>query len=124
MGYPVNPPTQPVSGLSFRRFANPSTTVQTILAPSGLLSVVLQYRLLPGATAVAGQRMRFVLNAASDADAAGKLATADAYGVLYQGDDVAFGSLSSDPILRIDFRTEAAVGAEVTEFQAVMGVLS
>ncbi len=119
-GYPVVPPSEADGSLVSVAFADPSTTQQTIqYAGTGAKWVTLSYRLLPGATAVANQYMKVVVNASSDADAAGKLALAGGYAVLCQGDDLC---LSSSGITRIDFLTAAAVGAEKTIFQALAGV--
>lgn len=99
-----------------------STTMQTVQFASGAKTLTISYRLLPGATAVTNQFAKFVINAASDADAAGKLATDGAFVAIAQGDDVILTSPSDDPILRIDYLTEQAVGAEKTIFQIVAGV--
>ena len=124
MGLPVNSPAEQLGGQNVTILRNPSTTVQTILYPSGALSLALSYRQLPGGAAVAGQFMRVVVNAASDADAAGRLATDNAFLTLCQGDDIAFGATASDPITRIDVRTSQAVGAETTLLTIFAGVAS
>lgn len=117
-------PSEQLGGRNTSTFRNPSTTRQTVYFPSGALSVLLRYRLLPGATATAGQFMKYVVNAASDADAAGRLATDGAYDWLCQGDDDGFGASASDPITRIDFQTAQAVGTEVTLFGIIAAVQS
>lgn len=99
-----------------------STTRQAFKFPTGAKSLAISYRLLPGATAVTNQFMRYVLNAYSDADAVGKLATDGAFIPIMQGDDHLVTAPFSDPILRIDFLTEQAVGVEKTVFQVVAGV--
>lgn len=100
-----------------------TTTMQTAAFPQGIKWCVISYRLLPGATAVANQFAKFVINAASDADATGKLATDGAFIAIAQGDDWSFsGADNDDPIYRIDYISEAAVGAEKTIFQIVGGV--
>lgn len=124
MGLPVNSPAEQLGGQNVTILRNPSTTVQTILYPSGALSLALSYRQLPGGAVVAGQFMRVVVNAASDADAAGKLATDNAFIPLFQGDDLAFGATSADPITRVDVKTSAAVGAETTLLTLIAGVQS
>lgn len=124
MGLPVNSPAEQLGGQNVTMLRNPSTTMQTVLYPSGAVSVAMSYRLLPGATAVAGQFARVVLNASSDADATGKLATDGAFIPLCQGDDIAFGAPGADPITRIDLRTSQAVGAEVTLLTIIAGVQS
>ena len=83
---------------------------------------MVQYRLLPGATATANQILRVALNASSDLDAAGKLSTAGAYLLLAQGDDLTLIASASDPIYRVDFLTEQAVGTEKTFLQLLAGV--
>lgn len=113
-----------LGGTNIRMFRNPSTTRQTVYYPSGALAVALSYRLLPGATAVASQFLRYVVNAYSDADADGKLATDNAYEIICQGDDKRFGAISTSAITRIDFLTSQAVGAEVTLFTITASVQS
>ena len=54
----------------------------------------------------------------------GKLATDNAFLPICQGDDIALGASASDPITRVDFRTSAAVGAEMTLLTIVAGVAS
>lgn len=122
MGMPVNAPSEQLAGLNISPFFDASTTRQTVLYPSGALSLAAQYRLLPGATAVANQLMRLVINAASDADADGRLATPGAYIALCQGDDIVLGASSGDPIMRVDFKAAQAVGAEKTLLQLIAGV--
>ena len=122
MGLQVNSPSEQLGGQNVTMLRNPSTTRQTIVYPSGALSLAVSYRLLPGATAVAGQFGRLVFNAASDADAAGRLATDGAFVPVCQGDDIALGASASDPINRVDFVTSQAVGAEVTLLTIIAGV--
>lgn len=124
MGIPVNSPAEQLGGQNVTLLRNPSTTQQTIFYPSGALSVALSYRQLPGGTPVAGQFARIVVNAASDADAAGRLATDGAFIPLCQGDDLSFGASGSDPITRIDIKTSQAVGAETTLLTVIAGVKS
>ncbi len=124
MGLPVNSPAEQLGGQNVTIFRNPSTTRQTVLYPSGAISLAISYRLLPGATATASQFLRVVLNASSDADAAGKLATDNAFLAVFQGDDIALGASGSDPITRVDLLTSQAVGSEVTVVQLVAGVKS
>lgn len=122
MGYPVNPPSEQLAVLTAQQFSNPSTTRQKVSLPSGALWVNFAYRLLPGATATANQYMKVVINASSDADANGKLATSGAYLALFQGDELMVSAPNDDPITRIDFATAAAVASEVTLFQVASGV--
>lgn len=124
MGVPVNSPSEQLAAHNITILRNPSTTRQTVLYPSGAVSVAASYRLLPGATATASQFGRLVLNAASDADADGKLATDNAFIPICQGDDIAFGASAQSPITRVDFKTSAAVGTEVTTLTIVAGVLT
>lgn len=91
-----------------------TTTRQKIDLPSGAVWLALSYRLLPGATAVTNQFARVVINASSDADATGKLATDNAFIPLCQGDDIVVSALPGDPITRVDAIASAAVGAEKT----------
>lgn len=99
-----------------------TTTRQSVAYASGAKWAVISYRLLPGATAVTNQFAKFCVNAASDADANGKLATDGAFVAVAQGDDVLLSATSTDPITRIDFITEQAVGAEKTILQILAGV--
>lgn len=124
MGLPVNSPSEQLGGQNVTLLRNPSTTVQTALYPSGALSLSMSYRLLPGGSAVTGQFARVVLNAASDADAAGRLSTDGGFIPLCQGDDIAFGATASEPITRVDLRTSQAVGAETTLLTLIAGVQS
>ena len=124
MGLPVNSPAEQLGGQNVTIFRNPSTTRQTVYYPSGALSVAISYRLLPGATATASQFGRLVFNASSDSDAAGRLATDGAFLPICQGDDIALGASSTDPITRIDFLTSQAVGTEVTLLTIIAGVQS
>ena len=124
MGIPTNPPSEQLAAQTVTLLRNPSTTRQTILYPSGAVTLALSYRLLPGATAVASQFLRFCINAASDADATGKLATDNAFSVLTQGDDKVLSAASAAPITRLDVVTSVAVGAEVTLLEITAGVLT
>lgn len=121
---PVAAFAEQLGGQNVTILRNPSTTRQTVLFPSGALSAAISYRLLPGATATASQFGRLVFNASSDADADGRLATDNAFVPICQGDDLTIGADKGDPITRIDFRTSAAVGAEVTLLTIIAGVQS
>lgn len=121
---PVAAFAEQLGGQNITILRNPSTTRQTVLFPSGALSAAISYRLLPGATATAAQFGRVVFNAASDADADGRLSTDGAFLPICQGDDLSIGAQKDDPITRIDFRTSAAVGTEVTLLTIVAGVQS
>lgn len=124
MGLPINSPSEQLGGQNITMLRNPSTAVQTIFYPSGALSLALSYRQLPGGMPVAGQFARVVFNAASDADAIGKLSTDNAFLPLCQGDDIAFGTSAADPITRVDVRTSVAVGVETTLLTLMAGVQS
>ncbi len=122
MGYPVNPPSEQQAALASSIIRDLTTTRQSVAYPSGALWAVLSYRLLPGATAVANQFARVVINAASDADANGKLALDGAFVALCQGDDLLLSASASDPILRVDVIASAAVAAEKTLVTVTAGV--
>jgi len=121
-GYPVTPPDQQQAALAVFIKRDLTTTMQTQQFASGAKWVTISYRLLPGATAVTNQLAKFVINAASDADATGKLATDGAFVPITQGDDILISAPASDPILRIDYLTEQAVGLEKTVFTVMAGV--
>lgn len=121
-GMPVETAAEQRNALAPSQFRDVSTTRQSVAYPGGARSVMLQYRLLPGATATANQILRVALNASSDMDATGKLATTGAYVALCQGDDLTLIASASDPIYRVDFLTEQAVGTEKTILQILAGV--
>lgn len=121
-GMPVETAAEQRNALAPSQFRDVSTTRQSVAYPGGARSVLLQYRLLPGATATGNQILRVALNASSDLDAAGKLSTAGAYLLLCQGDDLTLIASASDPIYRVDFQTEQAVGTEKTLLQILAGV--
>lgn len=121
MGLPVNSPAEQLGGRNVTHFDNPSTTRQTVYYPSGALSVAIGYKLTAG-TAVSGQHMRVVYNAASDAHADGLLATAGAHDRLAYGDDISTGAASTDPITRIDVRTAQAASTETSYLQIIAAV--
>lgn len=118
------PPSEVLGFLSTNLVRDLSTSRQKILYPSGALWAALSYRLLPGATATTNQFARVVINAASDADADGKLATDGAFLVLCQGDDLVLSAESVAPITRIDVIASAAVGTEKTLLAISVGVQS
>lgn len=122
MGYPVNPPSEQQAALTPTIIRDLTTSRQSVSYPSGALWLVLSYRLLPGATAVANQFARVVINAASDSDANGKLALDNAFIPLCQGDDLVLSASAADPITRVDVVTSAAVGAEKTILAINAGV--
>lgn len=97
-----------------------NTPVQTTTYPAGAFRFTASYRLLaPTANATAGQYAKVVVNAASDADAAGKLATAGQYYGIAQGDDWVYTADLANPVTRIDFTAAVAVGTESTYFQII-----
>lgn len=118
----VVPPSEMPASAALSIIRDLTTTRQKISLPSGALWAVLSYRLLPGATAVTNQFARFVINAASDADADGRLATDGAFFAITQGDDVLMSAGSASAITRIDVIASAAVGAEKTIFTVSAGV--
>jgi hypothetical protein len=111
------------ANLAIKHITDLTTTRQKLLFPSGAVWMALQYRLETGETATANQWARVVLNAVSDADADGKLATADAHIQLFQGDDLYLTASNDSPITRVDVASIAAVGTEETRFQVLAGVL-
>jgi len=115
-------PTERTALLTVALIRDLTTTRQQVPLPSGALWVAIRYNLLPGATAVANQFARVVVNAASDADAAGRLALDGAFVALCQGDEILLSASDDDPITRIDVVSSAAVGAEKTLLQVLAGV--
>lgn len=95
---------------------------QSLQYPSGAKWATLMYRLLPGATATANQFARIVINALSDADANGRLATDGAYIALTQGDEIVMTAITGDLIYRIDVIASSAVGTEKTLLQVLAGI--
>lgn len=123
----ANPSVQVFSPQEVSAFLSPSiirdiTTTRQMVSYGGALWVSISYRLLPGATAVTNQFLKVVVNAASDADAAGKLATDGNFIPVCQGDDIMLSAPASDPITRLDFITEQAVGAEKTIVSILAGI--
>lgn len=110
------------ANLVIKHITDLTTTRQKLLFPSGARWMAFQYRLETGETATANQWAKVVLNAASDADADGKLATADAHIQIFQGDDRYLTASADDPITRVDVIAQAAVGSEKTRFQVLAGV--
>lgn len=121
-GMPVEIAAEQRNALAPSQFREVSTTRQNVNYPGGARTLMIQYRLLPGATATANQIMRVAINAANDLDATGKLATSGAYIALAQGDDLTLIASASDPIYRVDFVAEQAVGSEKTLLQLLAGV--
>lgn len=123
MPKPINvaPLSQQLGGQNIVHEDNPTTTRGTAYYPSGALSAAVMYDLL-GGTAVAGQSLRVVINAASDADAAGRLATAGAHIRLPYGKAVTIGATVADPITRIDWITSVAKSTETSLLQIIAAV--
>lgn len=123
MGLPVNPPSEQLGVLTAQHIADLTTSRQRISLPSGALWVNLHYLLLPGATATTGQYARFVVNAASDSDADGRL-THGPYFVLGQDHERGLSATAADPITRIDVIAAVAAGLEKTILSVTSGVRS
>ena len=123
MPKPINvaPLSQQLGGQNIVQEDNPTNVRGTQYYPSGALSVALLYDLLSG-TPVAKQTLRVVINAASDADAAGKLATNGAHIKLAYGRSLSQGADKSDPITRIDWITSVAKSTEESLFQIIASV--
>lgn len=121
-GYPVESPTERTAALVSSIIRDITTTRQSISLPSGAKWVSISYRLLPGATATANQFLRAVVNASSDSDADGKLATDNAFIPVFQGDDVSLAANADALITRVDLITSAAVGSEKTIVRVLAGV--
>lgn len=119
---PITAPSEAPAYVGSTVIRDLSTTLQTVTFPTGAKWVQLTYRLLPSATAVANQFAKCVVNAATDAEATGKLGVDGANMPIFQGDDLALSAASGSPITRLDFITEAAVGAEKTALRIVWGV--
>lgn len=101
-----------------------TTTRQKVEFPSGAKWVHIHYRLLPGATAVANQYLKLLLNAVSDADATGKLAVSGAHDVVFQNEDLPPFTFSEDNLCRrLDLVSAQAVGAEKTALRIIAGVM-
>lgn len=120
-GYPVVPPSEQDASAVAVDIANLTTTRQKISYPSGAKWVTLRYRQLMGGTQTTGQYCKIVVNAASDADADGKLATSGGYISLVQGDDLTLSS-SDHSITRIDVISAVAFGSETSLLSIMAGV--
>lgn len=122
MGLPVNNPSELAAYVGSTVIRDLSTALQTVLIPSGAKWVQITYRLLPGATGVTNQFAKAIVNASTDAEATGKLGVDGANLPIFQGDDIALAAQAGSLITRLDFITEAAVGAEKTALRIVWGV--
>lgn len=121
-GMPVEISVESRNALAPSQYRDVTTTRQSAAYPGGARTLIIQYRLLPGATAVANQILRVALNATSDLDAAGKLSTSGGHILVAQGDTLTLVAGATDPIYRVDFQTEQAVGSEKTVLQLIAGV--
>lgn len=99
-----------------------STTRVKRAWPSGAKWVNLSARLANGATGTTNQLYKFVINATTDADAAGRLALDGAFYPLFQGDDLTVTAPDGALITRLDIVAEQAVGTEKTFIRIVVGV--
>ena len=122
MGVPINSPSEAAAQLVPDTIRDISTTRVKRLYPSGAKWLNISYRLLPGATATANQALKLVINATTDADAAGRLALDGAFITVFQGDDLTLAAPGSALITRIDMLTEQAVGTEKTIVRLAAGV--
>lgn len=120
-GYPVVPPSEQDASVVSVDISNLTTTRQKLSYPSGAKWVTLRYRQLMGGTQTTGQYCKIVVNAASDADADGKLALSGGYTSLVQGDDIQFSS-SDSSITRIDVIAAVAFGTETSLLTIAAGV--
>jgi hypothetical protein len=127
MGYPVNSPVDNPGSAAAFNFRDISTTIQNVSLPSGAKALIVNYQLLPGATAVTNQFAKYVVNASSDADAIARLGTGTGDNGCFwirQGEPAhEIGFSPGNEATRVDFVTEAAVGAEKTIF-TIKAVLS
>lgn len=115
-------PSERPATLVQTHIADLTTTRQRVSLPSGAKWVQITYRLLPGATATANQYAKACFNAASTADADGKLATTGAHVVVFQGDDLTFAFADDNLCTVVDVITAAAVGSEKTILRVLAGV--
>lgn len=122
MGLPVNSPSEVAALVGVAIIRDLSTTRQTVSLPSGAKWCQVTYRLLPGATATTNQLAKLLINAATDSEAAGKLALDGANMPIFQGDDIALAAQSDSLITRIDVVAEQAVGTEKTVMRFIYGV--
>ena len=122
-GYPVEAPSERSATLTQTHIADLTTTRQRVSIPSGAKWVQISYKLLPGATATANQFAKVCFNAASTADADGKLATTGAHVPVFQGDDLTFAFADDNLCTVVDVVTAAAVGSEKTILRVLAGVV-
>ena len=118
----VAAPSEIPATLTQTHIADLTTTRQRVSLPSGAKWVQITYKLLPGATATANQYAKVCFNAASTADADGKLATTGAHVPVFQGDDLTFAFADDNLCTVVDVVTAAAVGSEKTILLVLAGV--
>jgi len=119
----VAAPSEIPATLTQTHIADLTTTRQRISLPSGAKWVHIHYWLLPGATATSNQYLKVALNATSDADAAGKLATVGGHIPIRQGEDFPPLAFSDDNLCtRVDVAAAEAVGSEKTMLRVISGV--
>ena len=118
----VASPSERPATLVQTHIADLTTTRQRVSLPSGAKWVQISYKLLPGATATANQYAKVCFNAASTADADGKLATIGAHVPVFQGDDLTFAFSDDNLCTVVDVITDAAVGSEKTILRVLAGV--
>ena len=116
-------PSEIPATLTQTHIADLTTTRQRVSIPSGAKWVQISYKLLPGATATANQFAKVCFNAASTADADGKLATTGAHVPVFQGDDLTFAFADDNLCTVVDVVTAAAVGSEKTILRVLAGVV-
>jgi len=115
-------PSELAATLTQTHIADLTTTRQRVSLPSGAKWVQISYKLLPGATATSNQYAKVVFNAASTADADGKLATTGAHIPVFQGDDLTFTFVEDNLCTVVDVIAADAVGSEKTILRVIAGV--
>lgn len=111
----VTPPIQVPGNASHYNITTPTNTRQTQQFTAAI-ALILCYDDLTGGTPANGQYLKYVLNADSDADAIGKLATANGFATLTKNNSHAIAASPDTPIKRIDFQTAVAAGTDSTLF--------
>lgn len=115
-------PSELAATLTPTHIADLTTTRQRVPFPSGAKWVQITYKLLPGATATANQYAKVCFNAASTADADGKLATTGGHVPVFQGDDLTFAFANDNLCTVVDVIAAEAVGSEKTILRVLSGV--
>jgi len=119
---PIYAPSELNASLTVPIIRDITTTRQKLSFPSGAKWIHISYRALPGSAAVTNQFLKIVVNASSDADADGKLATDNSFIPIFQGDDMTFSADSTSLVTRVDLIAALAVGAEKTIVRILAGV--